>query len=516
MLLRAKARGEDAMTDARSPEPLGSRIRSGIAWKVASQVTLQLSRMVVALVLARLLAPHDWGLAAMVFVFSGFVVVFTDNAFGTALIQRRELHPGDRSTVFWISAGLGLLLALVGIGLSGLLADYYREPEVRPLFAAVSVGFLVSALGTTHSALLAREMRFRRLELRQIAATLTGATAGITLAVSGFGAWAIVGQQLTEGAVSTVLLWCLLPWRPSLSISMASIRRLGGFAGNVFGENLLYQAGRNLGTLLIGRFVGAAALGAYALATNVILVPFSRLAGPLQQVFFPAFSRMSSDRERIADVWIRASRLVGTLAFPALTGLVIVAPDFVHVVLGDRWARATVIIQILAWVGLIQSLQTLNGEVLMALGKAGTLLRFTALWFVVTVAAFVIGLHWGIVGVALSYAISTALIEPLRTWVTTRALEISFWRFVRAFAGIAQATVFMAVVLIPARLALIGADVQPAARLVLLVLLGGAAYGLGCFLRAHEVVDEVRGVLRPRRHVSIAPSEPLSPRLSQD
>ena len=150
-------------------EPLESRIRSGVAWKATSQITLQVSRMVVALTLARLLAPEDWGVAAMVFVFSGFVVVFTDNALGTALIQRRELQKGDRSTVFWISAGIGLALALAGIELSGPLADYYGKPEVQPLFAAVSVGFLVSALGTTHMALLARDMRFRRLELRQIA-----------------------------------------------------------------------------------------------------------------------------------------------------------------------------------------------------------------------------------------------------------------------------------------------------------------------------------------------------------
>src|SRR4249919_3333221 len=124
-------------------DSIGARIRTGLAWKAGSQITLQISRMAVALVLARMLAPHDWGLAAEVLVFSGFVVVFTDNAFGTALIQRRVLQRGDRSTVFWLSAGIGLTLALTGIGVSGLLADFYGQSEVRPLFAAVSVGFLI-------------------------------------------------------------------------------------------------------------------------------------------------------------------------------------------------------------------------------------------------------------------------------------------------------------------------------------------------------------------------------------
>ena len=238
--------------------------------------------MVVALVLARLLAPSDWGLAAMVLVFSGFVVVFTDNAFGTALIQRRKLYKGDRSTVFWISAGgRSRPRCSRGSPSSSLLADFYGEPDVRPLF--------VGGLGRASSSarwerrrwrLLVRDMRFRRLELRQIAATLVGATTGITLAVKGYGAWAIVGQQLAEATTSTVLLWCVTPWRPSLRFSMASLRRLGGFAGIVFGGEPSVPGGPQPAASWSWAASSApAAVGAFALATNVILLPFSRIAG---------------------------------------------------------------------------------------------------------------------------------------------------------------------------------------------------------------------------------------------
>ena len=142
--------------------------------------------MVVALLLARMLTPHDWGLAAMVLVFSGFVVVFTDNALGTALIQRRDLSEDDRSTVFWLSAGDRRRCSRWPASrCSGPLAAFYGEPEVQPLFVAVSIGFFVSSLGTTQMALLAREMEFRRLELRQIAATLVGAVHRDRLAFGG-------------------------------------------------------------------------------------------------------------------------------------------------------------------------------------------------------------------------------------------------------------------------------------------------------------------------------------------
>ena len=496
-----------------SLDTIGSRIRSGLAWKAGSQALLQISRMVVALILARLLTPHDWGLAAMVMVFSGLVVVFTDNALGTALIQRRELHPGDRSTVFWMSAGVGLLLALTGIALSGPLARFYHEPAVRPLFAALSVGFFVTSLGSTQTALLVRDMQFRRLELRQMAATVVGAVTGITVALAHFGAWALVCQQLAEAVTSTALLWYVTPWRPSATFSIASLRRLGGFAGNVFGENLFYQAGRNVPVLLLGRFLGPASVGVFALATNVILVPFVRIAGPLQQVFFPAFSRMSDDRERMADLWIRAARLVGVVSIPALVGLVVVAPEFVQVVLGSRWSEATPVIQILAVVGIIQSLQTLNGEVLLALNRSGTLLRFTIFWFVCSVGAFAVGVQWGILGVATCYAVVTIVVEPLRTYITTRALGISFWRFVRAFSGVVQATAVMAVVLFGARAALGTAGLPAALQLSLLVALGGCVYVACCLWRAPEVTLEIRGAVLRRRPEPSPRVNALEPRL---
>jgi O-antigen/teichoic acid export membrane protein len=481
-----------------APDTIGARILSGVAWKATSQVTLQLTRMVVALVLARMLAPHDWGLAAMVLIFAAFVVVFTDNALGTALIQRRDLREEDKSTVFWLTAVLGVVLALAGIAGARPLAAFYGEPAVAGLFAALSVGFFVTTLGTTHMALLAREMEFRLLELRQIAATLAGAVAGISVALAHFGAWAIIAQQLGEATISTILLWVFSPWRPTRTFSRASIRRLRGFAGNVFAENLLYQSGRNVSSLLMGRFLGPAAVGAYALSTNVILVPFARIAGPLQQVFFPAFTRMNGDRERMADVWIRATRLVGLVAIPSLVGLAIVAPDFVQVVLGDKWHRVTPVIQVLAVVGIVQSLQTLTGEVLLALGRASWLLRFTAVWFVGAVASFVVGVHWGVVGVAVAYTAATLAIEPLRTYLTARALGISPFRPLVALAGILQATALLAAAVVPARVLLVHLDVQPLPRLIALVALGGCAYVAGCLWRAPDLAAELRLVRRRR------------------
>lgn len=502
------------MTVDRRPaaESVRGRVLSGIAWKFASQAFLQSSRVLVALVLARLLSPHEYGLAGMVLVFASLVLVFSDLALGAALVQRPALSGADRSTVFWTGVGAGLTFTLLGVALSGPVADFYGEPDVQPLFAALSLSFLVTSLGTTQSALLIREMSFRRLELRMMVGTLAGAIVGITAAAKGFGAWAIIAQQLTIACTSTALLWAVTPWRPSFVFSLASLRDLGAFSLNVFGQRLLYYLQSNADKVLIGRFLGAAPLGIYTLAYNVITAPFSRIAVPVAEVLFPAFSRMQDDRERLASAWIRASRLVGGVAIPALLGLIVVAPEFTLLVLGERWRAAIPVIQILAGVGMIQSLQTLNSNILQALDRTRTLLRYSGVFFVSHLVAFSIGLQWGIVGVAAAYAVSSAFVEPLYAWLTARALGISVWRFVGAFAGVAQASLAMLATLLSARAALLDAGVPPGIRLPVLIALGAVVYVPVCLWRAPQVLAELRSI-RPRRRQAEVVTPAEAPRL---
>jgi O-antigen/teichoic acid export membrane protein len=476
---------------------------SGVAWKATSTTFLQLSRFIVSVVLARMLAPHDWGLAAMVAVFSGVIVLFSDSALGSALIQRRSLTDADKSTVFWTSTVVGVALTGAGIALAGPLADFYGEPSVRPLFEAASLGFVIGCIGTTQTALLVRGLNFRSLELRQMAATFVGAVVGISLAASGFGAWAIVLQQLAASVTATLLVWKLSGWRPSFTFSVASLRSLSAFTGNVFGQNLLYAAGRTVDKLIIGRYLGAASLGTYTLASNVILAPFNQVAAPLQQVLFPAMSQIQDDKRRLAEVWIRVTRLVGAVSIPALIGLILVAPDFVSVVLGTQWKGAVPVIQILAVVGVMQSLQTLNGEILLALGRSGALLLFTVLWFVSSLTAVIVGVRWGMIGVAVCYAVASIVIEPVNAWMTARALRMSVWEFFRSLSGVVAAAVAMGLAVGVARWTLVALGTPALVRLIGMIMLGMAIFAT-CLPRcAPEVVDEVRGMISRRRHRSV-------------
>lgn len=456
--------------------PLRDKVVGGLAWKAISQAVVQGTRIVVAVILARLLAPHDYGVAAMVLVFQSLIIVFSDLGLGAALVQRKTLTEDDRSTVFWISVGGGLAFTLVGIALAGPLASFYNEPEVKDLFRVLSLSFLVTAIGSVQSTLLIREMQFRSLELRVMASILVGAAVGLIAALAGYGAWAIILQQLAISVASTVMLWCLSPWRPHLRFSTESVRSLGRFSANVFGTRVLFYLNRNGDNMLVGRFLGPAALGAYSISYTIMLVPFNQIAGPVQEVLFPALSRMQDDRPAMAAAWIRANRIVGALSIPSLLGLLVVAPDFVQVVLGDKWAAATPVIQVLVWVGLLQSLQRLNSTILQACDVTGDLLRYSVIVTVASIAAFAVGLHWGIVGVAVAFAISSTIVEPYYTLLTVRPLGISILALPRALRRVIEASIAMALAVLATRVLLVSLGTPPGERLGIEIAIGCIVY----------------------------------------
>jgi O-antigen/teichoic acid export membrane protein len=477
---------------------LRARVLGGLLWVGASQIGLQLTRLAAAIAVARLLTPEEYGLAALALVFSSLVLVFSDLALGAALIQRKTLSAIDRDTAFWVTLASGTVFAVLGVLLSGPLASLYGDPDVQPFLAVLSVSFIVSALGAPQLSLMLRDMDYRRVELIPMVGAILGGAAAVTLAAAGAGAWAIITQYLVGVAVTTALVWWHSSWKPRLEFSRASLRDLGGFSIYMLGHRMLYYLQTNGDRFLIGRFLGTAPLGAYVIAFNTIIQPASRIGGPLQRVMSPAFCRIQDEPERIAATWSRMVRVLAAICVPALASLVVIAPDFVPVVFGSQWDAAIPVIQILAWVGIVQALQSLSVDVLMARDRSRTIFRFSLVLCTCHLLAFAIGLEWGVVGVAVAFAVSTTLIEPWQTVLAARALGVSPMVLVRSVSGVFVAAAGMCLVLLGLRMALVDAEVGEALRLAACIVAGAATYLALCAWRVPELAAEVRGVLRRR------------------
>lgn len=474
-------------------------VASGVKWKAITQVVSEGSRVTVALVLARLLTPGEYGVAGMAMVCVGFASLFADPALGTALVQRREITEADRSTVFWTTLGMGAISALVGIGVSGYVADIFGQHEVKKLFIALSVGLFISGFSVTQMALLTRDLAYRSIEIREIFATVIAAVCALGVAIAGFGPWAIITNYLVFTAASAILVWFLTAWRPTMTYSRASLVDLGSFGLRVFGARIMGWGNSNMDNVLVGRYLGAPALGAYALAYNVMYLPITRISLPLAGVFSPAYARMQHDPERLRSAWLRSKELISTLLAPAFVVSIVVAPDLIPVVFGQKWHAAVIPIQLLSLAGLAQTLVGLHWSILTALGQPGTLLRLSVIVTAVTISAFVAGLPYGIIGVSGFYAGARWLLVPLDTWMTTRAVSFPFWSALLAGGEILPLAALAGALGYGARLFFVHESLPAAARLVLVSALVLIAYvGLVRLIRP-RALQEITGALRRRR-----------------
>jgi O-antigen/teichoic acid export membrane protein len=229
-----------------------------------------------------------------------------------------------------------------------------------------------------------------------------------------------------------------------------------------------------------------------------MFLPVSRISQPIQQVLFSAFSKLQSEPKRLAEAWARGNQVISAVNVPAFLGMAVVAPDFVPVVLGHKWHAAVPVLQFLSLAGVGTTLQTLNWSTVQAMGRPGVMLRFRLFSAPVTLLAFAIGLHWGVAGVAASFAVSRFVVTPVSTFITCRTLGCSPAWGVRGEALVVFLAVLMAGAVALARLGLVQVGVPAAARLAAVVPLGLAVYGGLLLVGAPNVMGELRSLARRR------------------
>lgn len=428
-----------------SRSALAAATRRGVAWKLASIVLTHAVRLVALVVIARALAPRELGLAVLALSCWALVGVVMDFALAAALVQRREIDEAARSTAFWSGAALGVVLAAVGIASSGAIASLFGEPRLRWLIVALGAGMVVNALTTTQAALLTRAMDFRTLELAAMTATTAGAAVGISLALSGAGPWAIVGDILTGAAVHSSFLWLRSDWRPQRVFSRASLRDLAGFATLLTSTRLVVGVQRALDRLLIGNVFGVGASGTYSVAASIVSVPAARLVDPIRGVLFPAFSRLHGSEGDLADAWLRTTRVLCALLAPLLVALYLGGDDLVRIVLGDRWAQAAPLLEILAVFALFQLAGALNAVALAAADRLAIVLVLFLAGLAISITGFAVA-SGDLENAVIGYAAGPALVAPVYVALTARALGVPARALVSAYAPAVAGSLGMLVV----------------------------------------------------------------------
>ncbi len=464
-------------------ETLSRRAGRGVVWLVGSRAWSQILTLTIGVALARMLAPGDYGLLGMVTVLTGLLGRLSDLGLNTVVIQKQDLTSKDLSTVFWFNLGLASVVALLVVACSPLAARFYSQPKVVPVMCALALSFPISSLASVQYALLQKDMRFGDLTKIHVAGSLAAGILALLAAWVGAKVWALVLQTLALSLFAVVGLWIRSSWRPVRRFAAGDLRRVWSFSLNLTGHSLANYFARNADNFLVGRFLGAAQLGLYTLAYNLMVYPVANLSSVAQSVLIPAMSQVQHEPQRVANAFIRACRVMSFLVFPAMLGLALVAREAVVSIYGPKWDEAGKILQILCWVGIFQPFDSLTGTLFVARGFTGWFFWCGLVSSIITVAGFVIGLHWGLLGIAWSYLTSQMLLAFIGLPIQYRKLEVSLRRLLGGIAIPALAAAGMGAIVLITRTALYKTGLTPPiAVLTVCVSVGSLTYASLLFL----------------------------------
>jgi O-antigen/teichoic acid export membrane protein len=418
-------------TEHLQPDLRGRSVRGGLL-TLTSQGSQFLIQSMSTVVLARLLTPAEFGLVAMVSAITGLGQAFADLGLSEATIQRKDITHEQVSALFWINGAIGLGLTFITACLAPILSRFYREPRLIGITLVMSLTFLFGGLRVQADALLKRKMRFSSLAVRDITSSAIGVGLAIVLAKQGLGYWALVALPLTLNLMQMALSWLMVDWKPGMPSRHANVGSMISFGGKVAASYLLLNVMRSADSILIGRYLGARPLGIYSRAFNLMMTPINQLNLPITSVAVPAFSRIQDDPERFARSYLRTVNLLMWMSAPIVGFLFVAAEPVTVLILGNKWREAAPVFQILAISALAQLLHASTLWLFVSRGQSGRLLRVSLIVSPIFIASYLIGLPFGIRGVALSASLVQLTALPWILKYTFRGTHLTLGRLGQA------------------------------------------------------------------------------------
>lgn len=439
--------------------------------------------------LARLLAPEEFGVLAMLYVFIGLASALSDGGLGAALIHKQDSDAAQESSVFQFNAAVGLAMTLLLCAAAPAIERFYGHPGLAAITMAMALNVFVNSLGAIHGALLIRELRIGlQLRIGAISSTVSGIVA-VVMAWRGHGVWSLVAQTLIASTLTTALLWTWHGWRPRHAFSQSALRPLLRYGSALMLSGLLDLVVGRLYTLLIGRFYGAAPLGLYMRAVTTQNLPQMLVGGVMRQVAFPALAAARDDLARVrrnSRLALRASMLMQA---PCLLGIAATAEWLVPALFGRAWTSSVPILQVLCVAGCLYPISHLNLTVLKALGRSGTFLRLEAIKKAAALVLLLVAAPFGLLAIAWSQVLSAVLAVAWNASDADRLIGYGLGPQLRDAAPSLLLSAAMALLVWGAGRHV---DQSNAVTLAILVPLGIAIYVSGCLVFRLARIEDFR------------------------
>lgn len=471
------------------PDSLKRRTIQALSWTFVDAIAQRGVQFVIGVVLARILFPEQFGLIGMLTIFMAVIRAFLDSGFGSALIQKRNVTETDVCSVFYFNITVGIVAAIVLCVCAPWIAAFYRQPVLTPLARALSLTIVINSFGLIQRTVLSKGISFKTQTKASLIAGLLSGAIGIVLALSGYGVWSLVGQQLSSAFVVTSCLWLFSDWRPALLFSFDALRQLFGFGSRLLFSSVLNQIFENIYLVVIGRLFSATDLGFFARAKALNDLPCQTLSEMVARVTFPVFATLQDDRERLKRGLRKSLTLLSAVNFPMMIGLMVVAKPLVLVLLTNKWAASIPYLQLLCIAGLLYPLHLMNLNALQALGRADLFFRLEVIKKVLIVGSILLTWRWGIPAMIYGMIAVSVVSYYLNSYYSGQLLEYPLTQQLHDVCPFLMAAVLMGVVVRSTGVLL---STNPSVQIVTQVSIGTLVYAILCWTIGVRFLESFR------------------------
>lgn len=377
-------------------DSLKNKAVKGVGWSFVDNMANQGVTFLVGLVLARILTPAEFGILGMITIFIAISNSIVDSGFSNALIRKQDAKRIDYNTVFFFNIGVSLLFYLLLYIAAPYIAQFFKEPQLTAITRVMGLVLIINALGIIQRTLLNKRIDFKTQTKISIISSVGSGVIGIAMAMKGYGAWSLVGQQLSRQFLNTLFLWVFSSWRPMFEFSKQSFNELFGFGSKLLLSGLIDTTYKNIYYIIIGRVYSASQLGQYTRAEQFNTIFASNLTSIIQRVSYPMLSAIQDDSERLRLAYRKVIKVTMLITFVCMLGLAAVAKPMILILIGEKWLPAVKYLQIICFSGMLYPLHAINLNILQVKGRSDLFLKLEIIKKCLAVIPISLGIFWGI------------------------------------------------------------------------------------------------------------------------
>jgi len=397
---------------------------SGTMWNYASFVLSKGVTFISTVILARILAPEDFGLVAMGLVFIGYLEMLNELGVGHALIYHQDGVEAKSNAAFIMSVVVNLALAIIAIFAAPLASSFFHEPEVIPIIRALSISFILSSLGSIHKVRLKKELKFRKVFLPEIGRSSAKGIVSIVMALLGFGVWSLVFGQLAGVLISNILYWAVVPWRPRLDFDPKIARSLLDYGSQIILVGIVGMIHKNVDYLIIGNRMAPEQLGFYTMAFRIPDLVILNVCYVVSKALFPAFSKIQSNVEVLRKGYLSSLKYISLFTVPMAVGLYLLSGEIISVFFSEKWSEAIPVMQMLCLYSLGYSLSFNAGDIYKATGKPWILNLIGIFKLAVTIPVIWYAAGQSIIAVAVGQVVVIAFFALIELGIVSKIVSI--------------------------------------------------------------------------------------------